>query len=886
MAGDDNTPDVTDAALGSLLQRVLELQPQWQWRVNDVMLERQQLIRSACPAVLRAALPYVAPREGFRAAGSDGAGRKARIPWVRVYVPIRSPKATKGWYVVYLFAGDGSSLYLSLNQGTTDPETGFKTRDRQYLADRVAWATGLLANEGVDVSGLLPTIDLHSTGTLARAYEAGNVYSVEYRRDALPPDKTLLADLRRMLGLLDMVYAAERGASTGLLDGFTDPVPFTSEHIRAAPPVPGVHVVWGTDGEPLYVGESGDLRRRLREHLSGDRQASILHNKVGRMLDKELGRTATRDEIRSFLRSCEVAWRATDDPASLKQRIMDELDPPLNERRPSGAKRADHTDDDGEEPLVLAVYVGVGQNAQTNLRRGIGTGLWGFTVHRDDYERIRLGDWILLGSGFSAGSPRAKLDVWLQHRLGTAVLGRVTRTAYVDWEPHWDDEKRGEVSYPYRIGFDVVAMLTDLDLSDADLIDPGVVSALQRSVSRGAGYVAVARGRLFDQPEDVEDMVDDFEPLKDLAQICRAFADALDEANLHFGQRHLEFVRNFVVSLATRRMVLLAGQTGSGKSRIGIGFGQWLGKERYLVVPVRPDWTGPEPLLGYEDALLEAKPGRRAWNAPTALRFMLRAAADPGNPYVLVLDEMNLAHVERYFADLLSGIESGQDVLPNLVCEADGCWRVPAGGPDRLPAPRNLFIIGTVNVDETTQVFSPKVLDRANAIEFRVASDDLNVDALRPTDVLPATPELAKGFLAIATDHQFETINPAANRTEFADHLVALHRLLSEHDFEYGHRLFADALRFAALLDAAGETGRWRALDLQVKQRILPRLHGSARQLTEPLAALARYCLDLSVTNPLYDLSGSHNADLPESFDKINRLSRRLRATQYASFWE
>ena len=88
---------------------------------------------------------------------------------------------------------------------------------------------------------------------------------------------------------------------------------------------------------------------------------------------------------------------------------------------------------------------------------------------------------------------------------------------------------------------------------------------------------------------------------------------------------------------------------------------------------------------------------------------------------------MNLAHVERYFADMLSGMESMQPCLPNLSFQ-NGSWRMHPSKEEKLPYPRNLFIVGTVNVDETTYMFSPKVLDRANTLEFRVGTSDLLED--------------------------------------------------------------------------------------------------------------------------------------------------------------
>src|SRR5690606_8072426 len=220
------------------------------------------------------------------------------------------------------------------------------------------------------------------------------------------------------------------------------------------------------------------------------------------------------------------------------------------------------------------------------------------------------------------------------------------------------------------------------------------------------------------------------------------FAAALRDSHIRFGPRHDEVVTAFVVSLATKPFVILTGLSGSGKTQLAVRFGEWLGPDRSRVVAVRPDWTGSEALFGYEDALQDPDEyGRRPWHVPDALAFMLKAARDTEHPYLLVLDEMNLAHVERYFADVLSGMESDQPVLPNLVKEKDGRWRLDPDGPERIPIPENLFVVGTVNVDETTYMFSPKVLDRANTIEFRVDSEDLSEGMRRPMPIQPRSEE-------------------------------------------------------------------------------------------------------------------------------------------------
>jgi len=375
---------------------------------------------------------------------------------------------------------------------------------------------------------------------------------------------------------------------------------------------------------------------------------------------------------------------------------------------------------------------------------------------------------------------------------------------------------------------------------------------------------------------------------KMLSNVVDRFAAALAQSHVTFG---IDVVRSFVASLATKPFAILTGLSGSGKTQLALQFGHWLGADRVEIIPVRPDWTGAEALFGYENALVPKIDGKAAWHVPPALKFMLRAAADPRNPYVLVLDEMNLAHVERYFADFLSGMESDEPCLPNLT-ESNGEWR-PKATP-QIAVPQNLFVIGTVNVDETTYMFSPKVLDRANTFEFRVATDSLQIDSRRPQPCPQGDPSLTQGFLAVARDDEWQVTNSASERDILVRQLRDLHRLLTRTGFEFGHRVFYEAIRFAAMLTAAGQPDPLVALDHQIMQKILPRLHGSRRRLETTLCSAAHFCFDLVIEAP-----GSETAitfdpvdppqgtpRLPLSFDKIQRMTRTLRQNQFASFTE
>lgn len=380
----------------------------------------------------------------------------------------------------------------------------------------------------------------------------------------------------------------------------------------------------------------------------------------------------------------------------------------------------------------------------------------------------------------------------------------------------------------------------------------------------------------------------------DLSEVSRTFSAALRTAFVDFGPSHDSLVRSFVASIVTKPLVILTGLSGSGKTQIALKFGEWLGEGRLYVAAVRPDWTGAEALFGYEDGLKPAVDGRAAWVVTPPLEFILKAAMDPNHPYLLLLDEMNLAHVERYFADVLSGMESGQPCLANLVKGADGVWRVRAQGPDRIPFPRNVWIVGTVNVDETTYMFSPKVLDRANTFEFRVDGRGLQPNVRKPRPCAQGDTELVRGLLSIARDDDWQQEHAAPFRDELAEKLRHLHSTLARYNFEFGHRVFYEALRFAALARAAGLETIEQVFDRIVIQKVLPRLHGSRRRLELPLLALTHFCRDLpemvadDEKLPALNVEslGDSTPKLPVSYEKLCRMLRSVRANQFVSFTE
>lgn len=184
---------------------------------------------------------------------------------------------------------------------------------------------------------------------------------------------------------------------------------------------------------------------------------------------------------------------------------------------------------------------------------------------------------------------------------------------------------------------------------------------------------------------------------------ARAAIDALESAA---GAKGLVYGRELLIStylsLRTKPFCLLAGATGTGKSRLARLF-EDVGAV-VQVEPVEPSWTDGTSVIGYRDLDGDFRPGVLARHAEAARK-------DPDRPYILVLDELNLARVEHYLAQWLSVIESR--ALLNGEVVADALTR-ETEEPLRLPA--NLLVIGTVNMDESTFAFSQRVLDRANVI--------------------------------------------------------------------------------------------------------------------------------------------------------------------------
>ncbi len=292
-------------------------------------------------------------------------------------------------------------------------------------------------------------------------------------------------------------------------------------------------------------------------------------------------------------------------------------------------------------------------------------------------------------------------------------------------------------------------------------------------------------------------------------------------------------------------------------------------ERNFLFLSVRPDWRDSKALLGYYNPLSER------YETTPFLRFVIEAQnsfrADDGVAYFVLLDEMNLARVEYYFADFLSVLEAGRDEQ-GWTREALQLQASPdnkgAFSPAELHLPPNLFFIGTVNEDETTHAFSPKVLDRAWTIELNEV-DFCGYLQNEPALEWSETQRVALGQ-SLARGHRFthwhknDVAQTLAQFPQIRPQLQNLNNLLQPHELGFGYRVFDEITIFVRAAQNNGlfantfndnrvletevepqETDAKmfeKSFDIAVSAKVLPKFAGRAR-LQKPLRALLSWCL-------------------------------------------
>lgn len=415
----------------------------------------------------------------------------------------------------------------------------------------------------------------------------------------------------------------------------------------------------------------------------------------------------------------------------------------------------------------------------------------------------------------------------------------------------------------------------------------------------------------------------------------------------------------YLTALRTKPFMLLAGISGTGKSRIvrklaqatvteelqkAEGYtGEDFANDRWTLhspanfelIQVKPNWHNSMDIIGY----LSNIPSPHYVFTPF-IEFIVKAWQHPEVPFFLCLDEMNLAPVEEYFAEFLSAIESrsfeGEEYLTDPIIKPFNSFgedvaktmvntlfpNFTAGDTESaitkvikhfrtkgLTLPKNLIVIGTVNMDETTFSFSRKVLDRAMSVEMNevnydsfltdTTDDDLkaNVEAFEQNDDADLN--------ALLVDRHIEAreiIDDLGEDAKFTiDYLKRINALLEGTPFKLGYRAANEALIYLQASQEFGQTDRIAALDNFTLMKILSRIEGDETKLKitdseadkERIAKAevnvdeAKQYGDLNILTALRHIITNQlrEQDKLHSVKKIDSMLCQLKRDHFVSFW-
>ena len=392
----------------------------------------------------------------------------------------------------------------------------------------------------------------------------------------------------------------------------------------------------------------------------------------------------------------------------------------------------------------------------------------------------------------------------------------------------------------------------------------------------------------------------------------------------------VEKLRTHLLAMRTKPFLLLAGISGTGKSRIvkQMAFESCpeideLRKDptspgNYQLIEVKPNWHDSTEVLGYESEI-----GGSHYVATPFVKFLVKAMQyEDKAPFFVCMDEMNLAPVEQYFAEFLSVLESRKLIDGKITSEplikadifvkygstlkaelfnlpketATSYVNTTSDTPepygyfnniyDRLKTeglriPSNLIVVGTVNMDETTHQFSRKVIDRAMTIEMNIEDAETPFkdffeggDALHYYDN-PQPRELFLPKVVQAADAlaQLKEEDAEYLKANVPQMLYKLNKALDGTPFKIAYRVQNElVLYFYSLREEkpneAAETLLASAMDAILMMKVLPRIEGDEDLLKDPLGELANF-----------------TANYPQASKKIDEMQRRLPQAHFTSFW-
>ena len=370
--------------------------------------------------------------------------------------------------------------------------------------------------------------------------------------------------------------------------------------------------------------------------------------------------------------------------------------------------------------------------------------------------------------------------------------------------------------------------------------------------------------------------------------------------------------RPYITAIKSKPFLLLAGISGTGKSRIvrELARACWdEGTEEYnaqkpknfQMVQVKPNWHDSSDLIGYVSRVS----GKAEYVAGDFLRFVAKAWEDKDTPYFLCLDEMNLAPVEQYFAEYLSVVESrkshedGTVTTDPILEKVDEEWyfNLTASlttdenvrkqfNESGISIPQNLIVVGTVNMDETTFSFSRKVLDRAMTIEM----NDVDLHG----GLTERNEKIGKLSKAELVGNAVEGVDVYTGNKDVCEkvltYLDAVNAVLNGTPFKVAYRTRNEFLLYVVNNlpynkdenDVELEQGYViaRALDEITSMKVLSRIEGDDTKVSDDFINR----LSKTIEDGLKAVSGEERAIASISLAKLKEMKAKL-ASGYTSFW-
>lgn len=837
-------------------------------------------------------------KENYEIGSSPGKGGWAKVPWLATFNKNITDSAQNGYYLVYLFKENMDGVYLSLNFGTTE----FKKKYGKNKLMHAAKNFRLLLKDFEETRNYKP-LDLghrngEEKGTRAKEYEAGDIFNIYYSKDDLPSDEKLIEDYNLFLRMYEYLYE-ERGNTI-----------FTDEELENNNITPTT-IINLTEEEPQEQSTMSFQKYLEDRNFFFDEKT-----------------------IENYLLSLKVKPFVilTGNSGTGKTKLSQLF--------------AEYLMGTNYYPIKVTTE----KTSWCIQKDGKPSNDAGWTVP-NGYESFKdvlpldniVGEYEIEINGEAA---TAKLTFFPQLYYDTSneKLRNHFKKLYYKEKAEQESAKENKLPKPSKqyvdlfIDYNDIVNVSSKDyIQDNDIILKFRVKSILAETTITCSY-DIYKYIPFKRPISCNVLVSGingqgtfhpkfrFNPT--LTDNIREYLNGLlEDAEVRWREENKENIENkwdektikrkwdnvakeIYIDIKIKNFNFSQDNFTPNLSTI-VNIKPEIDDERYKIIPVGANWTENRNILGYYNVLT------KDYQHTQSLDLLLCAKKEENlsKPYFLILDEMNLSHVERYFSDFLSAMESNKAIpLHNANKKYEG------NVPKELHIPKNVFIIGTVNVDETTYMFSPKVLDRANVLEFKTFDEISISDYIKK---IPPTVEF-KGDLNylenVLSDvnlkenilsyikNEFNKVEYKINVDKNEDNgqkiserkqnvldeiintLTIINEDLKGSGFEFGYRTVNEILAFMYVAwkyeYEPSEWNNWRRyLDAQILQKILPKIHGSQMVLGETLDNLLAYCLDLESLDDIPELKYvDNNYPYPDSAKKLMQMKEVLEKQRYVSF--